>query len=107
MSSYPSLQKTLVDNKEYLERRKEERERKSIKELAEEYFELSFEDEKHFDIQTITKLIQIRGIDKVIIFLECLPISKFQDIYSQCSDLEKILMKEKINEVSRAYFHLD
>ena len=107
MSRKQTLQKEFTANKDYLGRKKEERERKSIKELAEEYFEISLEEEKNFDTQTIIKLISIRGIDKVVLFLENLPISKFQDIYSQFSDLEKVLIKVQINEVSRARFHLD
>ena len=107
MSSYPSLQKFLADEEEYLERRKEGRERESFKERAEKYFELSFEDEKNFDKQTIIKLIKIRGVDRVVMFLEFLSLSKFQDIYSQFSDLEKILIKEKISEINRIRLNLD
>ena len=54
--------------KELLDSIKERKERKSIKELAEEYFELSLEEERNFDRQTIIKLIRIEGIGKVVWF---------------------------------------
>ena len=108
MSRNQTLQEALDIWNECLESEREKKEQ-GIKELAEKYFHISFKEEKNFDRQTIIKLTKIPPCYScnIVGFLEGLSVSKFQELYSQFSDLEKYLVKEKMSKVSRARFNLD